>query len=335
MKDSARLSVGVLLVAALFLPQGVRAIGITVDESSFVKSDVVVTISGQSDTNDASNLSFPQPTSAAYSGAAASADWSYENNDTWAVFKADALTASAITGLATAENIADLSFTLTEEVKYSIAGSVHASGQVGQAITVSVYFKGADGTLVDIDETVPYIPFLTTIILDEIPASASDLIVGVLPAGDYDLEFSMGVANPATVGSNSITGSFSIILGEPPEKLIGGAPVEGLEDWYLSDWFGYYNTTFDPWLFHGEHGFIYRWPESTNQQTYIYDDAMKAWWFTREVDYPSVYVWDPPADKGGTQIASAWVWYEKGTKSPRVFYVLAGPDAGKTLTFDP
>jgi hypothetical protein len=119
------------------------------------------------------------------------------------------------------------------------------------------------------------------------------------------------------------------------DPLIGGSPVEGQEDWYLSDWFGTYNTTYAPWIYHAQHGWIYRGPTSTNAESYFYDDAMAAWWYTNETDYPSLYLFDPPADLGGTNIDSEWLWYFEETATPRSFSVLAGASTGSFLFFNP
>jgi len=119
------------------------------------------------------------------------------------------------------------------------------------------------------------------------------------------------------------------------DQLIGGAPVGDVVGWYRSEWFGDYNTTFAPWLLHAEHGFIFRTPESTNASLFVYDDAMGAWWWTNASNYPYIHVFDPPADNAGTDIESAWLWYSEGSKSPREFGVVAGPDTGDFLFFDP
>ena len=119
------------------------------------------------------------------------------------------------------------------------------------------------------------------------------------------------------------------------DPLIGGTPVDGLEGWFLSDWFGAYNTTFAAWLFHSQHGFIYRYPDSTNESMFIYDDAMGAWWWTNETNYPFLYVFNPPADNTGIDIEAEWLWYFEETKSPRSFGVVTGASAGSSLFFDP
>jgi hypothetical protein len=139
--------------------------------------------------------------------------------------------------------------------------------------------------------------------------------------GDYPFDWGPVTTVTAEEGS-----------GEP---LIGGTAVDGLPGWFLSDWFGYYNTDQAPWLFHGEHGFIYRFPGSTNDSMFAYDDAIGAWWWTSQGDYPYLYIFNPPADNGGTDIDSAWLYYFVGTKTPRSFGIVTGPSAGSFLYFDP
>jgi len=123
--------------------------------------------------------------------------------------------------------------------------------------------------------------------------------------------------------------------GAGNDPLIGGAPVDGFPGWFYSDWFGFYSTALAPWLFHGDHGFIYRFPGSTNASMYVFDDAMGAWWWTSDSVYPFVYAFDPPVDNGGTDIGSEWIFYFEGTKGPRVFGVASGPFKDAGLFFDP
>lgn len=97
------------------------------------------------------------------------------------------------------------------------------------------------------------------------------------------------------------------------DPLIGGASLPGFEDWFHSDWFGYYGTAFAPWLLHIEHGAIYRHPDSTNASLFIYDDAMSAWWWTNEGIYPSLYRFTD----------GSWLWYQEWSKNPRWFINLS------------
>jgi len=120
-----------------------------------------------------------------------------------------------------------------------------------------------------------------------------------------------------------------------PDPLIIGTPVDGMEGWFLSDWWGEYKATYAPWLFHAEHGFIFRYPESTYGSLYFYDDAMGAWWWTSESTYPFLYAFDPPADNAGRDIEAEWLWYFEETKTPRSFGVVTGDHAGSFLYYDP
>lgn len=118
-------------------------------------------------------------------------------------------------------------------------------------------------------------------------------------------------------------------------QLIGGAPVDGLQDWFFSEWFGYYNTTMDPWFFHAEHGFLFSSQGSSNANLFFYDGGMGTWWWTSESSYPYLYAFNPPADSAGTNIGSAWLFYFEESKTPRAFSVMTGADAGAFLFFGP
>ena len=119
------------------------------------------------------------------------------------------------------------------------------------------------------------------------------------------------------------------------EPLIGGDPIDGATDWFRSDWFGDYNTKEAPWLFHSQHGFLYRFGESSNDNMFVYDEVLGAWWWTNETVYPFVYLFEPPADIEGIDIDSAWVWYLELSVTPRLFRVMTGPSEGVWLSFNP
>jgi hypothetical protein len=127
----------------------------------------------------------------------------------------------------------------------------------------------------------------------------------------------------------------SPVAANDNDPLIGGTPVDGLPGWFLSEWLGYYNTDQAPWIFHAEHGWIYRDPSSTNAGTFFYDDAMPAWWYTNETDYPYIYAFATPADNAGTAAGDAWLWYFEDSKTPRSFAVITGTAAGGFLYFNP
>ena len=141
---------------------------------------------------------------------------------------------------------------------------------------------------------------------------------------------------PGRTGWGETFGGRSVVeIGVLPDPLIGGTPIEGLEGWFLSEWLGEYSSEFAPWLFHAEHGYIYRYSESTHESMFFYDYAMGAWWWTNQSVYPFIYVYDPPADNAGTDVEDAWLFYFEGSNAPRVFGVLDGGNAGEALFFGP
>ena len=81
-----------------------------------------------------------------------------------------------------------------------------------------------------------------------------------------------------------------------PEDLLplGGAcnPIFGLADWFESPWFGDYNTTYAPWIFHGSHQFIYLDPGSTVTGLYFFDPVIDSWIYTDPSIYPYLYFYD-------------------------------------------
>ena len=68
---------------------------------------------------------------------------------------------------------------------------------------------------------------------------------------------------------------------------------------------------------------------------FLYDDAMTAWLWTSEANYPYLYGFGIPADNAGTVAGDAWLWYFEGTKTPRNFGVVTGAEAGNFLFFNP
>jgi phospholipase/lecithinase/hemolysin len=118
------------------------------------------------------------------------------------------------------------------------------------------------------------------------------------------------------------------------DPLIGGIPYDE-EGWFESDWFGTYYTAYAPWIWHAEHGFIYRDPASSNESMFVYDDAMGVWWWTSETVYPFIFAFNPPADNVGTDVESCWLFYFEGGKTPRILGVATGADEGSFLFFGP
>jgi len=99
-----------------------------------------------------------------------------------------------------------------------------------------------------------------------------------------------------------------------PEDLLplGGAcnPIFGLEDWFESPWFGFYNKTYAPWIFHDSHQFVYLAPSSTITDIFYFDPVIDSWIYTGPAIYPYIYSFD----------GQGWLYYFTESESPRVFY---------------
>ncbi len=75
---------------------------------------------------------------------------------------------------------------------------------------------------------------------------------------------------------------------------LGGAcdPIFELEDWFQSPWFGPYNITSEPWIFHPRHKFIYISPQSDRANIFLYDPEIESWVYTNSSFYPNLYFFD-------------------------------------------
>jgi hypothetical protein len=66
------------------------------------------------------------------------------------------------------------------------------------------------------------------------------------------------------------------------------------------------------WIYDVDHGWLYRSNrKTTDGQVTYWDNGMKAWW-TSGRQYPYVFRYSD----------SAWLWYQTGSRNPRVFYNL-------------
>ena len=81
--------------------------------------------------------------------------------------------------------------------------------------------------------------------------------------------------------------------------------------WHWLDWFGYFNSSEDPWLYHNDHGWTYVFPSVTDTDSvYLWDNSMQSVLWTSETVYPFMYRFSD-----GT-----WIWYLKGSSKPRWIY---------------
>jgi hypothetical protein len=95
--------------------------------------------------------------------------------------------------------------------------------------------------------------------------------------------------------------------------LLAQAQFEGDVDigdgWKFSAWFGFYNDTWSPWLYHLEHGFIYLADGANADSVFLWDSSLESWLFTTPQTYPNLYAF----------IEGGWLYYYAGTVEPRVF----------------
>lgn len=68
--------------------------------------------------------------------------------------------------------------------------------------------------------------------------------------------------------------------------------------WRWFDWFGSFNVSLDPWVYHPQHQYLYPFGTTPENITF-WDNEMGAFWWTSESSYPYVYRY---AD-------SQWLWY--------------------------
>ncbi len=78
-------------------------------------------------------------------------------------------------------------------------------------------------------------------------------------------------------------------------------------DWRSFSWFGEFFEIGNGWLYHFDHGWLFRSGNLTS--TWLYDVQL-GWLWTNADIYPYLY---------GFQ-QNTWLYYEKGTKSPRFFF---------------
>jgi len=80
--------------------------------------------------------------------------------------------------------------------------------------------------------------------------------------------------------------------------------------WKHSSWFGFYNDTWSPWLYHLEHGFIYLADGASVESVFLWDPSLESWIFTTPATYPDLYAFTE----------GSWIYYFAGTVEPRIFY---------------
>ncbi len=111
-------------------------------------------------------------------------------------------------------------------------------------------------------------------------------------------------------GGSAFTFEVPVTSPPPPpeDDILSGGEDLG-DGWHESPWFGFYNTNFDPWIFHAEHGWTFADSSSTADGMFLFDLSSSGWFFTREALYPNLFRFN----------RNAWVFYFVGTSVPRQF----------------
>lgn len=80
------------------------------------------------------------------------------------------------------------------------------------------------------------------------------------------------------------------------------------EGWKRLAWFGAFNDTFFPWIFHADHGWLF--VSGSDVNAFALFSQMHGWWWTGQSMYPNVLFF-----RNGL-----WYSYAKGSRDPRQFY---------------
>ncbi len=139
----------------------------------------------------------------------------------------------------------------------------------------------------------------------EIPANS---LGEYLVFARLELASSSGQIDSTEANDYTMSGEPIMVLkGEASDNLWSDAvTVNG--GWRWIEWFGFWNDSFLPWIFHTEHEWMYVAQGSTDESLWLFDLAL-GWLYTTSTVYPSLY---------GHEL-EAWIFYFQGTSSPREF----------------
>jgi len=83
------------------------------------------------------------------------------------------------------------------------------------------------------------------------------------------------------------------ILNDPRYAARFATPFSSLkhyaEGWKESDWFGWFNTSYEPWVYHAEQGWIAFSMEGQSEENFWYWDAQMGWIWTQAELFPVMY----------------------------------------------
>ena len=121
--------------------------------------------------------------------------------------------------------------------------------------------------------------------------------------GDFN-----GSSNPLTIkmaDNKSLTAVFAKLSADENKWTFADDKGSG---WRTFSWFGNYCETSAGWIYHEDHGWLYRTGETT-ASIWFYDSEL-GWLWTNADIYPYVYRNDD----------TDWLYYEIESRNPRKFY---------------
>ena len=159
------------------------------------------------------------------------------------------------------------------------------------------------------------------------PASGKSLTNPVFVIDNYtssQLPASISINGQSTAGTNyyatvdtanqrlwitansAATSTMTLVVTAPttPSDPFGGVLLSG--GWYYSSWFGYYNTSFYPWIYRTDLGFIYVDPNGSDLYLWVENGSYggnMGWLYTTSSLYPNVYSFS----------RNSWLWFGGGT----------------------
>jgi uncharacterized protein YkwD len=124
------------------------------------------------------------------------------------------------------------------------------------------------------------------------------------PAADTD--YLVTVAG-VVMGGATQTVRYTVTVFDPA---VAGGPWSGAADlgggWRWLSWFGSFNVSSEPWIYHAQHGWLYTLGTSVSNM-WFWDVEMGAPWWTSDTLYPYLY----------RSTDASWLWYLLGTDDPR------------------
>lgn len=126
------------------------------------------------------------------------------------------------------------------------------------------------------------------------------------PKPDADTDYHVEVEG-IVVGGVTQTLSYTVTVIDPATD---GGPWSGAADlgggWRWLSWFGFFNVSSEPWIYHAQHGWLYTLGTSVSNM-WFWDVEMGAAWWTADTVYPYLY----------RASDTSWLWYLPDSDNPR------------------